>query len=127
MQRFDHVRRVGGILEGLFRHERANPEFRLQVQTFARQGRRLLSQYQQLRQEILTNRQLFPPSAPGPVDLHPQSDPESQMEPLENTPHDGQELETQAVDKIPVEAKLIVAAENHVIDPHSPNSANPMS
>ena len=85
----------------------------------ARQGRRLLSQYQQLRQEILTTRQLFPPSAPGPVDLHPQSDPEPQMEPLENTPHDGQNPETQAVDKIPVEAKLIVAAENHVIDPHS--------
>ena len=41
------------------------------------------------------------------------------MEPLENTPHDGQDPETQAVDKIPVEAKLIVAAENHVIDPHS--------
>ena len=34
----------------------------------ARQGRRLLSLYQQLRQEILTNRQLFPPSAPEPPD-----------------------------------------------------------
>ena len=41
------------------------------------------------------------------------------MEVFENTPLNGQELEGQTVDKIPVESKLIVAAENHVIDPHS--------
>ncbi len=83
----------------------------------ARQGRRLLSLYQQLRQEILTNRQLFPPSAPEPPDLHPQSDPEPQMEPIENTTMDDQEL---ATENLPVEAKLIVATENHVIDPRNP-------
>ena len=96
----------------------------------ARQGRRLLSQYQQLRQEILTNRKLFPPSAPQPPDQHPQSDAEPQMEPIENTTRDdrerddqernGQELETQAVESIPVETKLIVATENNIIDPYSP-------
>ncbi len=85
----------------------------------ARQGRRLLSLYQQLRQEILTNRELFPPTTPGPIDLHPQSDPKPQMQPTENTTMDGQEPGTQPVDKIPVETKLNVAAENHVIDPHS--------
>ncbi len=85
----------------------------------ARQGRRLLSQYQQLRQEILTNRELFPPITPGPVDLHPQSDTKPQMEPVENTAMNGPEIETQPFEKSPVEAKLIVVAENHIIDPHS--------
>ncbi len=87
------------------------------INQIARQGRRLLSLYQQLRQEILTNRQLFPPSAPEPPDLQPQSDPESQVEPIENTTLDDQEL---ATENLPVEAKLIVATENQVIHPRSP-------
>ena len=87
------------------------------INQIARQGRRLLSLYQQLRQEILTNRQLFPPSAPGPPDLQPQSEPQ---EPLENTHAECQESETKPVEKPPVETKLIFATENHVVDPHNP-------
>ena len=86
----------------------------------ARQGRRLLHQYQQLRQEILTNRQLFPPGTPEPADLRPQSDPEPQIEPIENTPEtDGRQSES-PTEKIGVETKLIFPTENSVVDPHSP-------
>ena len=61
----------------------------------ARQGRRLLSLYQQLRQEILTNRELFPPNTPEQVDLH-----------LQTTPVESNLSEDQAPDQAPGQAKV---------------------
>ena len=39
-----------------------------------RQGRRLLSQYEKLTQQLLTMRQLFPPVAPEAPDFEPQNE-----------------------------------------------------
>ena len=43
----------------------------------SRQGRRLLSQYEKLTQQLLTMRQLFPPVAPEPPNLNPHPDVEA--------------------------------------------------
>ena len=77
----------------------------------ARQGRRLLSLYQQLRQEILTNRELFPPSTPEPPDLQPQPDLELQKKPVETKLTEDQEPSNQStqnecVETMPVETNL---------------------
>ncbi len=90
----------------------------------ARQGRRLLSLYQQLRQEILTNRQLFPPSAPEPPNLQPQSDLEPQNIPVETKLPEDQEAADQSTEyesagtKL-VETKLTLPRETRVHNPHS--------
>ena len=49
----------------------------------SRQGRRLLSQFEKLTQQLLTNRQLFPPVAPEPPNLNRHPDLEAQNEPVE--------------------------------------------
>ncbi len=103
----------------------------------ARQGRRLLHQYQQLRQEILTTRQLFPPVAPDPPNLQSQPDMDSQKEPVESNLTEIQQTTTQSTESDTVktqpaetktiEAKLIGSIthrlqfprETRVLNPHS--------
>ncbi len=80
----------------------------------ARQGRRLLGQYEKLIQQLLNLRQMFPPTAPQPADLKPQpiQDPDSiRTEPLtgqesENTPAEIGLAKTKPVETKPVETKL---------------------
>ena len=82
----------------------------------ARQGRRLLSQYEKLTQQLLTMRQLFPPVAPEPPNLQPQSDLEPQNECVEtklpedlqteNQSTESEAIETQPVGTQPVGTKL---------------------
>ena len=92
----------------------------------ARQGRRLQSQYQQLRQEILTNRELFPPSAPEPPNLQPQLDLEPQNMPVETKLPEDQEpqdesMENESSETKPVETNLTsLSRETRVHNPHSP-------
>ncbi len=95
----------------------------------ARQGRRLLSQYQQLRQEILTTRQLFPPVAPDPPNLQSQPDVDTPKEPVETDLTEEQQTTIQSTESEtePVEAKLIgsvtlrlpLPRETRVLNPHS--------
>ena len=85
----------------------------------ARQERRLLRQYQQLRQEILAIRELFPPSAPEPDNLNPVEEIESENE---NEPVDTNLTEPAG----PLSYIPMLAAENRVHNPyHSLYSALP--
>ena len=78
----------------------------------SRQGRRLLSQYEKLTQQLLTMRQLFPPVAPESPNLKPHSDLEVRNEPVETNLTEDQQPTTQpteneSVETMPVETKLI--------------------
>ena len=89
----------------------------------SRQGRRLLSQYEKLTQQLLTMRQLFPPVAPDPPNLQPQTDLEAQKEPVEtnltedqqptNQSTESESVETEPVETMPVETKLIDSVTLH--------------
>ena len=83
----------------------------------ARQERRLLHQYQQLRQEILANRELFSPSAPEPANLQPDNLPTPQNEnEIENEP-----VETNLTEPAgPLAYIPMLAAENRVHNPYHP-------
>ncbi len=100
----------------------------------ARQGRRLLSQYQQLRQEILTTRELFPPVAPDPPNLQSQPDLDTQKVPVETDLTEDQqptnksnESESQPAENEPVGTNLTDSItlrfpfprETRVLNPHS--------
>ena len=74
----------------------------------ARQGRRLLSQYEKLTQQLLTMRQLFPPVAPEPPnlqDLEPQNEPVEAKLP-EDQRTENQSTENETVETQPVGTKL---------------------
>ena len=78
----------------------------------SRQGRRLLSQYEKLTQQLLTMRQLFPPVAPESPNLKQHSDLEVRNEPVETNLTEDQQPTTQpteneSVETMPVETKLI--------------------
>ncbi len=115
----------GPAVAGLLGHSDA-------LNQIARQGRRLLSLYQQLRQEILTNRQLFPPSAPEPPNLQPQSNLEPQNIPVETKlPEDqappNESMKNESAQTKPVETKLTASTAPHLSLPretriHNPNS-----
>ena len=97
----------------------------------ARQGRRLLSQYEKLTQQLLTMRQLFPPVTPEPPNFQPQPDSEPHNEPVETklTEHPDpldQSTENETVETQPVETKLtgsvalnLLPCETRVHNPHS--------
>ena len=85
----------------------------------SRQGRRLLSQFEKLTQQLLTNRQLFPPVAPEPPNLNPHPDLEAQNEPVETNLTEDQQTTTQpteneTVETKPVETKLIDSVTLHL-------------
>ena len=65
----------------------------------SRQGRRLLSQYEKLTQQLLTMRQLFPPVAPEAPDFEPQN------EGVETNLT--QEAESETVETEPLEAESV--------------------
>ena len=77
----------------------------------SRQGRRLLSQYEKLTQQLLNMRQLFPPVAPEAPDFQPHPDLEAQNEPVETKLTEDQESSNQSTGnetvQTPVETKLI--------------------
>jgi hypothetical protein len=115
-----------------------------------RLGRRLLTQYQKLTEQLLTMRQLFPPVAPDAPDFEPQND-GNETEPVETEPVETEpvetkltqddlpetaetesvresiEMETKPVETKPVETKLIDSVSFHFPFPyetrvHSPHS-----
>ncbi len=99
----------------------------------SRQGRRLLSQYEKLTQQLLNMRQLFPPFAPEPPNLQSQPDLDSQNEPVETNLTEDQQTETQPaengmvetnlLEKQPVETKL-TGSVNHISLPHETRVLN---
>ena len=108
----------------------------------SRQGRRLLSQYEKLTQQLLTMRQLFPPGAPDPPDLQSQPDLDTQEEPVEtnltedqqptNQSTESESVETEPVETMPVETKLIDSVTLHFpfsceTRVHNPDSILPIS
>ncbi len=97
----------------------------------ARQGRRLMSQYEKLTQQLLTMRQLFPPIAPEPPNRQPQQDLEPQIEPVEAklpedqaVPNESSENETV---ETPVGTKLNGLASLHSPLPRETRVLNPHS
>ena len=78
----------------------------------ARQERRLLKQYQQLREELMITRELFPPTSPDPLNPNPEQ--ETENEGNENVP-----VETDLTNEDSPRAHIpMLAAENRV---HNPN------
>ncbi len=68
----------------------------------ARQGRRLLTQYEKLTQQLLTMRRLFPPVAPEPPN---QQDQKPQNEPVETKLPEDQQTENQSTENEAVETQ----------------------
>ena len=73
----------------------------------ARQDRRLLSQYQKLTQQLLTMRQLFPPTAPDSPDFKPQSDWNAQNDSVETKLTEDQLAPTQPAENQTVQTELV--------------------
>ncbi len=69
----------------------------------ARQGRRLLTQYEKLTQQLLTMRQLFPPVIPEPPN---QQDQKPQNEPVETKLPQHHQTENQSTENETVETQL---------------------
>ena len=83
-----------------------------------RQGRSLLSQDEKLTQQLLTMRQLFPPVAPDSPNLPSQPDLDTQKEPVETKLNEdltptNQSTESEPVETMPVETKLIDSVTLH--------------
>ncbi len=98
----------------------------------ARQGRRLLTQYEKLTQQLLNMRQLFPPVTPEPPNLQPHPDLEPQNNPVEaNLTEDqlteNQSTENEAVEKPSVEIKPVGTKLTNRQRPGSVLSANTRS
>ena len=94
-----------------------------------RQGRRLLSQYEKLTQQLLTMRQLFPPVAPQAPDFEPQNEyvktkltQEAESETVETEP-----VEEEPVGTDLVETKLIDSVTLHFPFPRETRVNNPHS
>ena len=73
----------------------------------SRQGRRLLSQYEKLTQQLLSMRQLFPPVAPDSPSLQSQPDLDTQEEPVETNLTEDQQLSSQSTESEPVETESV--------------------
>ena len=93
----------------------------------SRQGRRLLSQYEKLTQQLLNMRQLFPPVAPEAPDLEPQNEGvETKLtEDDQSPPNESIESETQPVEIDSVETKLIDSVTLHLPFPRETPSSQP--
>ena len=64
----------------------------------ARQGRRLVRQYEKLTQQLLSMRQLFPPATPDPTGYHPP--PAQESEPLPEPEPENEPVETKLTDAL---------------------------
>ena len=73
----------------------------------SRQGRRLLSQYEKLTQQLLTIRQLFPPVAPDSPSLQSQPDLDTQEEPVETNLTEDQQPTHQSTESERVEIERV--------------------
>ena len=101
----------------------------------ARQGRRLLAQYEKLTQQLLTMRQLFPPIAPKPPNYKPQLDLDVKNEPVETKltedqqtathPTENETVEIEFVETKPVETKLTGSVALHLPPPRETRVHNP--
>ncbi len=80
-----------------------------------RQGRRLLRQYEKLTQQLLSMRQLFPPTAPDPTGYHPP--PVQESEPVPQPEPENEPVETKLTDAPNTYPSL--AKENRVHNPCS--------
>ncbi len=106
----------------------------------ARQGRRLLSQYEKLTQQLLNMRQLFPPVAPEAPDLEPQNEGvetnltedqqptnQSTNQSTESETVETEPLGTKSVETNAVETKLIDSVTLHFPFPRETRFHNPHS
>ncbi len=107
----------------------------------SRQGRRLLSQYEKLTQQLLNMRQLFPPVAPEAPDFEPQNEgvetnltedhqptnESTESETAETEPVETEPVEAKSVETNPVETKLIDSVSLNFPFPRETQFHNPHS